>query len=81
MSTKNINITAYLLLYTCISIRDYEIYDNNSNMSKIKIIQIYCYNYVIHPGGLEKIAQTLNHELNQKHDIQVLDITSDIRAK
>ncbi len=50
-------------------------------MSKIKIIQIYCYNYVIHPGGLEKIAQTLNHELNQKHDIQVLDITSDIRAK
>ncbi len=50
-------------------------------MPKIKILQIYCYDYAIHPGGLEKIAQTLNHELNQKHDIQVLDITSDIRGK
>lgn len=78
ISTKNINIIAYLLLYTCISIRDYEIYENNNDMSKTTILQIYCYDYDLHPGWVEKIAQTLHDGLYKNKNIDILDVTSDI---
>lgn len=47
-------------------------------MSKIKVLQIYCYDYTIHAGGLEKIAQTLRQWLNKVSDIIVTDLTSDM---